>query len=268
MALFSKVQLDADFEAALDTASYGPHRKAIGRAQQLIRSYLNDGEALRFVMYEDYTGSWIAVVTDRRLLFFPVSVGGTCKDLKFACGPREVRAIEVGTNPQTGSSRVSVRADGFQVTLKIRYPQTGHALVRAAEEMAPAAPPPPAPVLPADFFVGMLQAARFPVTDHNLFAVTERVGSMFLTKAREYIGGLGTPRQLAQFDLEYSHPGESVEGWPQRILYGLVDWDPEVSPHIQGLPDKVRGMLLESAGREGRFFGPDPTQPLPTLADF
>lgn len=268
MALFSKVQLDADFEAAIDTLSNGSHRKAVWKAQQLIRSYFHDGEIPRFVMVEDYTGSWIAVVTNRRILFFPVSIGGNCKDLKFVCGAEDVRHIEVFTDPQTRSSRVFVQASTFQITLKIMNPQTGRALLSAAEDMAPAAPPPPAPVLSTDYFVSMLRAAHFPVTDHNLFAVTERVGSMFLTKAREYVGGVGTPRELAQFDLDYSHPGESVDGWPQRILHGLVEWNPEVSSYIQDLPKQVRGLLLESAGQQGRFFGPDPAEPLPTLADF
>jgi hypothetical protein len=268
MGLFSKAPLDADFESALHKLTKSHARAGISKSQEFIRHALQAGEELRLVLFEEYPGALAVVVTDRRLLLFKTAFNGMCKELEYVCDRSTLRNVEVDTNWQTRSTRVLILAENFRAVLKVEYPATGRDLVTAAEELSATASRLPAPRLAPDFFSALLRAAGFPLTEHNLFAITERVGSMFLIKARQYIGGEGTARELAQFDAEYSHPGETVEGWPQRILEGLVDWDADVSPYIQDLPESVRRMLLESVGKEGRFFGPDPSRPLPTLAEF
>lgn len=137
MPFFSKAVLDTEFEAAVHQPMSRQQRGCVAKSQDVIRAVLLPAEEPRFVLVEDYTGSWFVVVTDRRLLVFGTSFSGVCRELAFA-GFRGQFALDVETNWSTRDSAVVIVGDGFRVRFKVSYPATGHDLVRAVEEIGEA----------------------------------------------------------------------------------------------------------------------------------
>ena len=146
MRFFSKPELDVEFEAAVHRPMSRQQRGSVARSQDVIRAALLPTEKPRFVLVEDYTGSWLVVVTDRRLLVFATSFSGVCRELAFA-GFRGQFALDVETAWSTRGSAVVIIGDGFRVRFKVTYPASGRDLVRAVEQIgeipawAPAPPP-------------------------------------------------------------------------------------------------------------------------------
>lgn len=98
MALFAKAPLEDDFERALHGLGATEHRKAISRAQQLIRSYLEPGERLTFIFCEEIVWYWTLVFTDSRLLFFKTTGGFKLEvgSLTYSCQPQDIGNIAIG----------------------------------------------------------------------------------------------------------------------------------------------------------------------------
>lgn len=145
MRFFAKAELDTEFEAAVHRPMNRQQRGCVAKSQDVIRAALLPAEKPRFVLVEDYTGSWLVVVTDRRLLVFGTSFNGVCRELAFA-GYRGQFALDVETTWSNRGSAVVIIGDGFRVRFKVSYPASGRDLVRAAEEIGemPAwAPAPP-----------------------------------------------------------------------------------------------------------------------------
>ena len=146
MRFFSKPELDVEFEAAVHRPMSRQQRGNVARSQDVIRAALLPTEKPRFVLVEDYTGSWLVVVTDRRLLVFATSFSGVCRELAFA-GFRGQFALDVETAWSTRGSAVVIIGDGFRVRFKVTYPASGRDRVRAVEQIgeipawAPAPPP-------------------------------------------------------------------------------------------------------------------------------
>jgi hypothetical protein len=147
MRLFSKAELDVEFEAALHRPMSRQRRGCVAKSQDVIRAALLPAERPRFILVEEYTGSWFVVVTDRRLLMFETSFSGVCRNLAFAGFPGEF-ALDVETNWSTRGSAVVVVGDGFRIRLRVAHPATAADLVRAAERIGEV--PAWAPALPTE----------------------------------------------------------------------------------------------------------------------
>lgn len=123
-----------------------------------------------------------------------------------------------------------------------------------------------APKVSDDYFRSMLLATGFPPTKHNVQAIHEQVGLMFLTKAHQLVSQIGTPDDVAKFFRRFENPVGSSTDWPQQVLDGMLEFDPNLLQYIHDLPERVERILLE-ATKPGQFFSGSPSEPLPRLAD-
>lgn len=126
---------------------------------------------------------------------------------------------------------------------------------------------PGAPQLDPEYGARLLARAGFPATEHNLFAVHERLAVMFRMRGLQFIEGLGTPGDRQVFTRR-SSPGEDPYGWAQLVLNALVQWRADSSPYIQDFYERYSAMLLEDVGTGSGFFGGPRSEPLPTMDDW
>lgn len=101
-----------------------------------------------------------------------------------------------------------------------------------------------APPVTDELFESTLVAREYPATPANVDIIAAQFHMMFLVKAGQYIGSKGS--QSAVDGFIDAHPWQSGAGSTQRVLDDLVAWNAEVTPYIQGLPMRVRAMLLEA----------------------
>lgn len=132
-----------------------------------------------------------------------------------------------------------------------------------ADAMAAVEPIRQGPRVPSAYCAELLAGAGFAVTGHNVRALSERVATMFLLRARQVVERLGTAEDLARLQAECGQPRTEVTRWPQEILDWIVAWRPDVAGEMAELPGQVRAFLLRSAGQAGGFLGGAPSAPLP-----
>jgi hypothetical protein len=116
-----------------------------------------------------------------------------------------------------------------------------------------------------EYYRGTLREAGFPESVENLAAMVRMTGEMFLIKAQGFIATQDKRAAEAFVDTHAVPSPQNYSAWPQDILNDLVSWNPEVSPHIQDLPARVRAILLQTRGSEGGFFGRPSNQSLRTF---
>ena len=124
---------------------------------------------------------------------------------------------------------------------------------RSSSEPDVATLPPPPPI-PHGYYEEILTATGFPVTADNLWAVQRMVGTMFLVKAWEFINSQDEAGAVRFRDAHAFGRSVPVEQWPSSILADLVAWNPRVSPYIQDLPSRVRGLIIDGSTPGGNTF--------------
>ncbi|MER6815235.1 hypothetical protein ABT299_38715 [Spirillospora sp. NPDC000708] len=96
-----------------------------------------------------------------------------------------------------------------------------------------------APRLSPTYLEDIVRTAGFQPSEGNLAVLHEHVRTLFLIKASQFIG----MRQRAAAE-RFADAHEDASA--QQVLDGLASTLPVVTPYIQALPDRVRGLLLES----------------------
>jgi hypothetical protein len=112
------------------------------------------------------------------------------------------------------------------------------------------------PEVPESYYKGILASAGYPATPGNMASLVSLIGTMFLSKAQDVIA---TQDKNAAGRFTESHSIENyfggdinsrpAWGYPEWILAELGRWDKDVIPHIQGLPDRIRSIALQSVGK-------------------
>ena len=99
------------------------------------------------------------------------------------------------------------------------------------------------PVVPVNFVEDILGHAGFAVTEANVVATRDFFIELLLIKAQQFIGSQ-SPQQAASFAARHRRTTD-----PQLILQELGDWDPDVIPYIEDLPDHLRAFILRPDNR-------------------
>jgi hypothetical protein len=110
------------------------------------------------------------------------------------------------------------------------------------------------PPVPAQFFVNLVTTAGYPATPLNVEAVARRVNEMLLIKAWEFIK-MESPEAADRFIEAHGWRGDG-HVTANAILQDLAEWNPGVIPYMQGMPMRVRAILLEPGadGKLGTFW--------------
>jgi hypothetical protein len=122
--------------------------------------------------------------------------------------------------------------------------------------------------LPCDYIVELLRAAGFPTSPENIVATCERVSWMIATQGAFFMEQVN-PSQVELFRRRLLDRVKwaSEEG-PQWLLDEITTSIPQASSAANGLPAKIKAMLLESKDVEGGFFSGPETKRLPRLDDW
>ena len=134
---------------------------------------------------------------------------------------------------------------------------------------SPAAPPHQtyaAPKLDETYFTTMLTETGWPLTEHNVWALQERVGSMFMMKANQLIPQVAKPGVFEQFARDHTlEDGGDAQAWAASVLRGLSTFqNGALLQYVHDLPERVRALLLKG----GVLLDKDHDQPLPTMANW
>jgi hypothetical protein len=116
------------------------------------------------------------------------------------------------------------------------------------------------------FYADVLQRSGRPATPHNLFALQERLGITFSTRALHLIKEHGQFSDWEAFLARAAYPRSRSEipDWPPRVLDALVAWNPEFADVVRDLPRRDVEIMLEGSG----FLDGDPSRPLPTAGEW
>ena len=122
------------------------------------------------------------------------------------------------------------------------------------------------PVLEGDFFISLLTEAGWPLTEHNVWAIQERVGSMFMLKAHQLIPQVASNSVFEQFARDHTlTEGGDAAAWAAGVLQGLSTFQGgKLLQYVHDLPARVRALLLKG----GVLVDEDRNQPLPTMANW
>ena len=118
----------------------------------------------------------------------------------------------------------------------------------------------PAPRLSPDLSATILARAGFPTTPHNVHAVCEHLGVMFLEQGRAGV----EPDRWAQVVAECEAARADAVGWPQHVLdriataHGAGD-----GAAVVRLARRCQDALLATAGTGRGVFGGSLFEPLP-----
>lgn len=118
---------------------------------------------------------------------------------------------------------------------------------------------PSGPRLSADLPATLLLRAGFPVTNHNVDAVHEGLGTLFLTGATATDAELGARVAEATGVPQVGPQGIS---WPQRVLDAIAVTDPRTA---QRLAAGASETLLATAGTGTGIFGGSVFEPVPVI---
>ena len=103
--------------------------------------------------------------------------------------------------------------------------------------------------IPVDFYAGVLQASRYPVTHSNVRALQERFGMLFIHYARKLIDSTSGLAVGEQFTRDHGRPTDDRElpQWPERVLRALIALDRDAGYVMAPfLPGRVHSILLEN----------------------
>jgi hypothetical protein len=103
--------------------------------------------------------------------------------------------------------------------------------------------------IPVDFYAGVLQASRYPLTPSNVRALQERFGMLFIHYSRKLIDSTLGLAVGEQFTREHGRPTDDRElpQWPERVLRALIALDPDAGYVMAPfLPGRVHNILLEN----------------------
>jgi hypothetical protein len=101
------------------------------------------------------------------------------------------------------------------------------------------------PLADEAYLADLVESGGFTASPENVLRMAHQVTEMFLIKSMQFIG-LGSPAASSFADRFVQVRVET----PQRVLDALLEWDQDVAPYAQDLPQRVRGLLLEP-GEDG-----------------
>jgi hypothetical protein len=121
----------------------------------------------------------------------------------------------------------------------------------------------PAPRLSPDLATTILTRAGFPATPHNVHAVCEHLGVMFLEQGRDDVD----PARWAQVVAECEAARDDVVGWPQHVLDHIASARGAADgAAVVRLARRCQDALLATAGTGRGVFGGSLFEPLPRPA--
>jgi hypothetical protein len=118
---------------------------------------------------------------------------------------------------------------------------------------------PAAPRLSPDLAPALLTRAGFPTTRHNVLAVRERLGAMFLEDVRSDVA----PERWADVVAACEAGRGDMARWPQRVLDEIAAAD---APAATRAARRCQDLLLASVGTGRGFLGGSLFEPLPRTA--
>ncbi|GAA4752177.1 hypothetical protein [Actinomycetospora chibensis] len=246
--VFHRTAGESDWKArrladdALREATPHVHRltREIGQAPVLILHQRTDNSYLA-------KGGLLVVTTDRTLLFsegrlssvshssgtttriqgtgttFWIEIEGGDGSFTYACDNLEIARLVCAT--------IDMWADN----LDVRYIPGAHITPERVH-------------IPVDFYAGVLQASRYPVTHSNLRALQERFGMLFIHYTRKLIDSTSGLAVGEHFTRDHGRPTDDRElpQWPERVLRGLIALDRDAGYVMAPfLPGRVHSILLE-----------------------
>ncbi|WP_290054896.1 hypothetical protein [Amycolatopsis solani] len=241
--------LSEDFRAAL-VGDASHHRRMVAKGQHEIRSYLQEGETVQLIAVEDFTATYILVVTDRRLLV--TRKGG--RVLHRSVTPEEIRDVDVRPT-QTGSYYLVVEGPGTVV--KFQRPGVAYSVGESLEKLARKGSPVTAattapsaravPVLYPGFFLDLLTETGVPATSENVVNLVERVFVMVMGKADEYFRQLGDHGAAQRFHARFDNggPEDRVLNSVDDMVDWLWAWDARCRTPLTNLFPRIQSLLLE-----------------------
>ncbi|GAA4863977.1 hypothetical protein [Actinomycetospora straminea] len=123
--------------------------------------------------------------------------------------------------------------------------------------------PLPGPRLAPDLAATILLRAGFPATAHNVLAVQEHLGALFLERGREALDAARWSQVVAACEAGRAGMRPDLAGWPQYVLDQVAS--ATGGTVAAGLARRCQDLLLASVGTGRGLFGGSLFEPLPRL---
>lgn len=102
------------------------------------------------------------------------------------------------------------------------------------------------PEVDSEYFAELLELGGFPATPQNVATLAATITEQFLIKAGQFVQMKAGPRGAEEFIARNAWNGEIAH--PGQVLYNLCEFDAGIIPYLQDLPERCKGILLESEG--------------------